>query len=182
MSARLRCGRWNSSGGPPLDATCPTPRGGRRPSAAAGRRAWAGSSAPRANRISTRSSATPSATRHGSGARLPTISASRGSAGPNQVLDLSRGVEWSRWWTGGAFNYAIGRDRSSSGHEPGRRGPHLGRRGRRSPAADQRRAPRPGRSRGRTCSPAWASARATASASSCRCCPRRSYPCWRWES
>jgi len=25
---------------------------------------------------------------------------------PNQVLDLGRGVEWSRWWTGGAFNYA----------------------------------------------------------------------------
>ena len=25
---------------------------------------------------------------------------------PAQTLDLSRGVEWSRWWTGGAFNYA----------------------------------------------------------------------------
>ena len=25
---------------------------------------------------------------------------------PKQVLDLSRGVEWARWWTGGAFNYA----------------------------------------------------------------------------
>jgi len=25
---------------------------------------------------------------------------------PTQVLDLSRGVEWARWWTGGAFNYA----------------------------------------------------------------------------
>ncbi len=25
---------------------------------------------------------------------------------PSQVLDLTRGVEWSRWWTGGAFNYA----------------------------------------------------------------------------
>jgi len=25
---------------------------------------------------------------------------------PSGVLDLSRGVEWSRWWTGGAFNYA----------------------------------------------------------------------------
>ena len=25
---------------------------------------------------------------------------------PRGVLDLSRGVEWSRWWTGGAFNYA----------------------------------------------------------------------------
>ncbi len=25
---------------------------------------------------------------------------------PTAILDLSRGVEWSRWWTGGAFNYA----------------------------------------------------------------------------
>jgi acetyl-CoA synthetase len=25
---------------------------------------------------------------------------------PTSVLDTSRGVEWSRWWTGGAFNYA----------------------------------------------------------------------------
>jgi acetyl-CoA synthetase len=25
---------------------------------------------------------------------------------PRATLDLSRGVEWSRWWTGGAFNYA----------------------------------------------------------------------------
>ena len=25
---------------------------------------------------------------------------------PTGVLDLSRGVEWARWWTGGAFNYA----------------------------------------------------------------------------
>jgi acetyl-CoA synthetase len=25
---------------------------------------------------------------------------------PSRVLDLSSGVEWSRWWSGGAFNYA----------------------------------------------------------------------------
>src|SRR3954447_7339335 len=25
---------------------------------------------------------------------------------PTSVLDTSRGIEWSRWWTGGAFNYA----------------------------------------------------------------------------
>ncbi len=25
---------------------------------------------------------------------------------PSGILDSSRGVEWSRWWTGGAFNYA----------------------------------------------------------------------------
>ena len=25
---------------------------------------------------------------------------------PTQTLDLARGPEWSRWWTGGAFNYA----------------------------------------------------------------------------
>jgi len=25
---------------------------------------------------------------------------------PSGILDLSGGVEWSRWWTGGAFNYA----------------------------------------------------------------------------
>src|SRR3954451_8955556 len=25
---------------------------------------------------------------------------------PREILDLSRGVEWARWWTGGAFNYA----------------------------------------------------------------------------
>jgi acetyl-CoA synthetase len=25
---------------------------------------------------------------------------------PSGFLDVSRGVEWSRWWTGGAFNYA----------------------------------------------------------------------------
>ena len=25
---------------------------------------------------------------------------------PNQTLDLSGGPEWSRWWSGGAFNYA----------------------------------------------------------------------------
>jgi acetyl-CoA synthetase len=25
---------------------------------------------------------------------------------PGQVLDISNGVEWSRWWSGGAFNYA----------------------------------------------------------------------------
>src|SRR5207237_756520 len=25
---------------------------------------------------------------------------------PTQTLDLSRGVEWSRWWSGGSFNYA----------------------------------------------------------------------------
>jgi acetyl-CoA synthetase len=25
---------------------------------------------------------------------------------PTGILDVSRGVEWSRWWTGGAFNYA----------------------------------------------------------------------------
>jgi len=26
---------------------------------------------------------------------------------PTTVLDASRGPEWSRWWTGGAFNYAL---------------------------------------------------------------------------
>ncbi len=26
---------------------------------------------------------------------------------PTQVLDLSGGPEWSRWWNGGAFNYAV---------------------------------------------------------------------------
>jgi acetyl-CoA synthetase len=26
--------------------------------------------------------------------------------GPTHILDVSEGVEWSRWWTGGAFNYA----------------------------------------------------------------------------
>ncbi len=25
---------------------------------------------------------------------------------PREVMDISRGVEWSRWWTGGAFNYS----------------------------------------------------------------------------
>jgi acetyl-CoA synthetase len=25
---------------------------------------------------------------------------------PSQIVDLSRGPEWSRWWSGGAFNYA----------------------------------------------------------------------------
>jgi len=25
---------------------------------------------------------------------------------PRDVMDISRGMEWSRWWTGGAFNYA----------------------------------------------------------------------------
>jgi acetyl-CoA synthetase len=25
---------------------------------------------------------------------------------PREVLDLTRGVEWARWWVGGAFNYA----------------------------------------------------------------------------
>jgi acetyl-CoA synthetase len=25
---------------------------------------------------------------------------------PSSILDISRGVEWSRWWSGGAFNYA----------------------------------------------------------------------------
>jgi acetyl-CoA synthetase len=25
---------------------------------------------------------------------------------PNQTMDVSGGVEWSRWWSGGAFNYA----------------------------------------------------------------------------
>src|SRR5439155_878685 len=25
---------------------------------------------------------------------------------PTSVFDMSRGVEWSRWWAGGAFNYA----------------------------------------------------------------------------
>jgi acetyl-CoA synthetase len=26
---------------------------------------------------------------------------------PGGVLDVTRGVEWSRWWTGGAFNYSL---------------------------------------------------------------------------
>ena len=26
---------------------------------------------------------------------------------PTQTLDLSGGIEWARWWTGGAFNYAV---------------------------------------------------------------------------
>ena len=25
---------------------------------------------------------------------------------PGAILDTSRGVEWARWWIGGAFNYA----------------------------------------------------------------------------
>ena len=25
---------------------------------------------------------------------------------PREIMDVSRGVEWARWWTGGAFNYA----------------------------------------------------------------------------
>src|SRR5687768_16478877 len=25
---------------------------------------------------------------------------------PTQTLDASGGIEWSRWWSGGAFNYA----------------------------------------------------------------------------
>ena len=38
---------------------------------------------------------------------------------PSGVLDLSRGVEWSRWWTGGAFNYAAAATDPRAAADPG---------------------------------------------------------------
>ena len=38
---------------------------------------------------------------------------------PTSVLDLSRGPEWSRWWTGGAFNYAAAAIDPRADRDPG---------------------------------------------------------------
>jgi acetyl-CoA synthetase len=37
---------------------------------------------------------------------------------PQQVLDTSAGVEWSRWWGGGAFNYAAAAIEPRAGTAP----------------------------------------------------------------
>jgi acetyl-CoA synthetase len=37
---------------------------------------------------------------------------------PSQTLDLARGPEWSRWWTGGAFNYAAAATDPRAAREP----------------------------------------------------------------
>src|SRR5688572_27105891 len=37
---------------------------------------------------------------------------------PDRVLDASRGPEWSRWWTGGAFNYAEAATRPRAERDP----------------------------------------------------------------
>jgi acetyl-CoA synthetase len=37
---------------------------------------------------------------------------------PSGVLDLSRGVEWARWWSGGAFNYASAAVDGRAAREP----------------------------------------------------------------
>jgi acetyl-CoA synthetase len=37
---------------------------------------------------------------------------------PRQVLDASRGPEWSRWWSGGAFNYAAAAIDARAAREP----------------------------------------------------------------
>jgi acetyl-CoA synthetase len=40
---------------------------------------------------------------------------------PATVLDASRGPEWSRWWSGGAFNYAIAAVEPRAERDPGGR-------------------------------------------------------------
>ncbi|MFI5262148.1 MAG: AMP-binding protein, partial [Candidatus Limnocylindrales bacterium] len=37
---------------------------------------------------------------------------------PRQILDLSDGVEFARWWTGGAFNYAVAAVRPRAARDP----------------------------------------------------------------
>jgi acetyl-CoA synthetase len=37
---------------------------------------------------------------------------------PTQILDLSDGPEWARWWRGGAFNYADAAVRSRAERDP----------------------------------------------------------------
>ena len=59
---------------------------------------------------------------------------------PTQTLDLSGGVEWSRWWSGGSFNYASAAIDGSSPARPQRASAHLGGRGRHRSPIHQRRA------------------------------------------
>ena len=54
---------------------------------------------------STRCRRAPSPTPAGSGVPPRTTSASPGTAGRREVVDLSGGPAWARWWVGGAFDY-----------------------------------------------------------------------------
>jgi acetyl-CoA synthetase len=38
---------------------------------------------------------------------------------PTSILDISRGVEWARWWTGGSFNYAAAAIDPRADRDPG---------------------------------------------------------------
>ena len=78
---------------------------------------------------------------------------------PTTVLDLAGGPAWARWWTGGAFNYALAAIEPWAAARPGRGGARLGGRGRRGPDADRARAGRGGRAGPPGGSPRRASAR-----------------------
>ena len=87
-------------------------------------------------------------------------------------MDISRGVEWSRWWTGGAFNYAVAAStRAPSASPTAWRSPGRARTARSADSPTP--SSRPRSTWRRACSQAWAWARATVSASSCRSWSRR---------
>ena len=88
-----------------------------------------------------------------------------------QVMDTSRGIEWTRWFVGGQLNYTVtALDKHAEGAGADQHGADLGGRGRRGPHADLRRAAGAEANRAAMRCARWASARATASASSCRWC------------
>ena len=93
---------------------------------------------------------------------------------PREVLDLSGGPAWARWWIGGAFDWSWAAIEPRAARDPNAIAVTLGRRRRLDPARDEL-AARLVRPDGCwTSSENSASGQGTGSASSCRCLSRRS--------
>ena len=98
---------------------------------------------------------------------------------PREVLDVSRGAAWARWWTGGAFNWAAAALEPRAARDPDGGRAHVGGRGRRGAEPAPRRAARGVVRPAARQLPALGLGPGTASASSCRCSSRRSSRCSR---
>ena len=98
---------------------------------------------------------------------------------PREIADFSGGPAWTRWWSGGSFDWSWAAIEPRAARDPGRDRRDMGGRGRQCRRAHQRRPGDTCPARGRAACAGWGSRPATASGSSCRCCPRPSSRSWR---
>ena len=171
----VRSSRTATAPGRSSAAMAPTSRGGptrRPPPRPPG---WPGSCARPASRPRRAAGARRRATRPGSGARPPTTSASPGSGDPREVARPQRRSGVGALVDRRSVQLGVGGDRAAR-----RRATPTAWRSRwegedgDGPRADQRASSRPRSTAAARQLPSSASGPATGSASSCRCCPRRS--------